>query len=610
LAPPAHEIGSYIVLDVVRSDAAGDVFRAYDRRLRQEVVIVLLADARTAAKNAEAFAKLSHPRVAAVHEIGEHEGRPFIAMDAIDGPTFDTWATKPRPWRDVLGVVLAAGEGLAAVHTAGIVHGAFDATSVVVGKSEDVHITGLGIGSGDATVRDDLHAFAVVAWAAIYGKPPFAGSSRELARVDEARAPSWVHRALVRALSATPTDRQRDMPELLAELGRDAKRGKSLRIAGVVAAIAATAGGVAGTRAWIQHGRIEACEEDGALIDALWNDTARDDLATSILQSGAVDPHTLATRTTMWLDDFATRWRDARTQVCVAREIDMTVGPEAYAGTMSCLERRHLALEALLAELARADANAAYRAIDAAAGLRSPTDCGSPGHRDPAHPDDVPIEPVREVRTALARTTALLAIGKAPDARELASTAVQQAIALDWPPLVADARLQLCVAEQTEQNTLPAHAACEQAYFDAARARRADVMVDAAIRLVGIAGAELEHEDEARQWALHAEAALALVQDPDERRLARLLDARAAVHGRADRLVEARALLEQSLAIVERDLGTHPVVVAASTRLAVLLETLDERAAARDMHARAAAVAADVYGPEHPFAAQARRHAE
>lgn len=492
-------------------DATGDVLRAYDRERRHEVMLVL-RDAPVA--DPQALAKLSHPNLVEVYEVGMHEGRAFVAMAAVAGPTLAEWSIRPRAWRDVLAILVAAGDGLAAAHAAGVVHCAFSSASVILEKGDRVRVTGFGTSTG--TKADDVEAFAAVAWEAIYGKPPFrAGSTeRELARVDEQRAPSWLHAALVRVLKAAPSDRG-DMPTLLAELRRDVDRAKYLRVAGVALAIGATVAGVAGIRSWVEHERIVACEEEGALIGTLWNDDARSDLETSIAHSGALDPQTIAARTTVSLDDFATRWRRTRAQVCIGREIDLVVGPEAYAGTMSCLESRHLALEALLAELARPDDSTASRAIDAAAALRSPTDCARPGHGGARHPEDLAIEPVRAVRASLARASALLALGKVPDAREVAGTALDEAIALGWRPLLADAELQLCAVEKTAQRSEPAHAVCEAAYFDAARDQRLDVMADAAILLVEIIGADPAREHEARQWALHAEAARETLDHPE-----------------------------------------------------------------------------------------------
>jgi hypothetical protein len=167
----------------------------------------------------------------------------------------------------------------------------------------------------------------------------------------------------------------------------------------------------------------------------------------------------------------------------------------------------------------------AARAPDAAAALPSPTDCSSAGHRGAPHPDDLAVEPVRSVRTSLARTNALLALGKVPEARELAATTLDEALVLKWRPLVADARLQLCAATMATNETDHAYAACEAAYFEAALDRRIDVMGDAAILLVELAGA-LGRDADARQWGLHAETALALADDPDDRRGARLISAR------------------------------------------------------------------------------------
>ncbi|MCA9695985.1 MAG: serine/threonine protein kinase, partial [Myxococcales bacterium] len=64
--------------------------------------------------------------VVAVHDVGLHEGRVFVAMEFVDGGTLGDWMSKgpsgaPQPWRESLEILLAAGSGLAAAHAAGLV---------------------------------------------------------------------------------------------------------------------------------------------------------------------------------------------------------------------------------------------------------------------------------------------------------------------------------------------------------------------------------------------------------------------------------------------------------------------------------------------------------
>src|SRR6201999_1647532 len=90
-------------------------------------------------REAQALALLNHPNVVTVHDIGNELDRVFIAMELIDGPTLATWLTsETRSWRDIVRVLLAAGQGLAAAHAAGVIHRDFKPANVIVGKDRVV----------------------------------------------------------------------------------------------------------------------------------------------------------------------------------------------------------------------------------------------------------------------------------------------------------------------------------------------------------------------------------------------------------------------------------------------------------------------------------------
>ncbi len=108
----------------------GTVYAAFDEQLGRRVAIkVLHAGGRNTGEQApltveaRAMAQLSHPNVVQVYELGEHEGDPFIAMEYVEGRTLGAWLSEDRPaWQPVLARFIAAGEGLAAAHRAGMVH--------------------------------------------------------------------------------------------------------------------------------------------------------------------------------------------------------------------------------------------------------------------------------------------------------------------------------------------------------------------------------------------------------------------------------------------------------------------------------------------------------
>ncbi|MCB9519249.1 MAG: protein kinase [Myxococcales bacterium] len=110
-------------------------YAAYDPELDRKVALKLLRpehtragtsgeDARTRLlREAQALARLSHPNVVAIHDVGEHHDSVWLAMELVDGRTLKTWLKeRVRGWREVLEVIGAAGRGLAAAHAAELLH--------------------------------------------------------------------------------------------------------------------------------------------------------------------------------------------------------------------------------------------------------------------------------------------------------------------------------------------------------------------------------------------------------------------------------------------------------------------------------------------------------
>src|SRR6218665_195608 len=132
VVPGQNLAGRYTVLHALGRGSMGEVVSAYDSRLDRRVALKLLrseADtghsmedlATRMVREAQAMARLSHPNVVAVYDVGTLEdGDIFIAMEMVEGQTLRKWTEQtPRSWRDILRVYVAAGHGLAAAHEAG-----------------------------------------------------------------------------------------------------------------------------------------------------------------------------------------------------------------------------------------------------------------------------------------------------------------------------------------------------------------------------------------------------------------------------------------------------------------------------------------------------------
>src|SRR6185503_12928879 len=123
-APMALErpttFGRYIMLERLGSGGMGVVYAAYDPDLDRKLAVKVMrpevvADQSRLLREARTMARLQHPNVAVVHDVGTVAGQLFIAMELVDGTTLASWLQeKPRAWPEVLALFLQAGRGLAA----------------------------------------------------------------------------------------------------------------------------------------------------------------------------------------------------------------------------------------------------------------------------------------------------------------------------------------------------------------------------------------------------------------------------------------------------------------------------------------------------------------
>lgn len=137
-ATSAARIGRYAILRALGEGGMGVVYVAYDEELDRKVAVKLLRDADSSQpeqrlriqREAQAMARVAHPNVVAVYEVGEHDGQVYIAMEFVDGTTLAEWQRSTRPWGEVLSMYQNAGQGLLAAHQAGLVHRDFKPDNV------------------------------------------------------------------------------------------------------------------------------------------------------------------------------------------------------------------------------------------------------------------------------------------------------------------------------------------------------------------------------------------------------------------------------------------------------------------------------------------------
>ncbi|WP_434421889.1 protein kinase domain-containing protein [Nannocystis pusilla] len=162
------KIGRFTVLRELGRGGTGVVYAAYDEELERKVAVKLLhpeatadvVEARTRLlREAQAMARLSHPNIVSVHEVGTHHEQVYVAMEFVHGVTLSTWLKRQqRPWREIVDVFRQAASGLAAAHEAGLVHRDFKPQNAMVGDDGRVRVLDFGLAraEGDPQLFADL----------------------------------------------------------------------------------------------------------------------------------------------------------------------------------------------------------------------------------------------------------------------------------------------------------------------------------------------------------------------------------------------------------------------------------------------------------------------
>lgn len=155
IAPERAEptcIGRLQLRERLGEGAMGIVYQAWDPELRRPVAIKLLrAPAGDGSKKtlaeARALARLNHPNVVRVYDVGEQEGQLYISMEYVPGQSLSAWleANPQAAWPQRLSLLVAAARGLHAAHQAGLVHMDFKFDNVLVGEDQRVRVVDFGL---------------------------------------------------------------------------------------------------------------------------------------------------------------------------------------------------------------------------------------------------------------------------------------------------------------------------------------------------------------------------------------------------------------------------------------------------------------------------------
>src|SRR5204862_6646456 len=272
----------------------GAVYKAYDKKLQRIVALKVLPPEyvsqqdrrRRFYQEARAASALNHPHILTVYEVGEDEGKPYIAMEYVEGETLrQKIRAGTLPFKQILEISIQIAEGLGKAHEAGIIHRDLKPENLMISRDGYAKILDFGLAklisqrertlAADSTQktlirvetesgtllgtvnymapeqllgqrvdrRCDIFSFGVVLCEMLTGACPFVNDNRidtmhailhlepKFPDAIKSELPADIHRILAKALAKPPKDRYQTVAELAAEVKtvkRDLELGKTL----------------------------------------------------------------------------------------------------------------------------------------------------------------------------------------------------------------------------------------------------------------------------------------------------------------------------------------------------------------------------------------------
>lgn len=562
---PVH-IGKFEILETIGSGGMGVVYRARDPGLSRDVALKLLHPRLTAGereqarlmREAHALGQLSHPNVVRLFEAGWHDGRVFLAMELVRGPTLSQWQDRDRyGWRAIVGSYLQAGAGLAAAHDAGFVHRDFKPDNCLVDEHGRVRVLDFGLvragveepvtlessviaddrpesgpvpalaltspeallgtvaymapeqlRGGTVDAKADQFAFCVALYEALLGDPPFPADSVQRRARCFARAvpprpprghrvPSSVLRALQRGLAIDPTERWPTMSALLHALER-AARPRWTWWTGSVALSASLA-----VVAWgVWYPSLQRCHGAEQRLEGVWDEARAVAVRDAFLSTHSAIAATAWPRVERGLADIREAWLAKHAEVCEATRIRQEQTEEVMSQRMRCLDDHRRSLDATVGVLERASSEVVLKAVGMVAALPSVDRCDDLDtlRAEVAPPTDAEtLARVEALRDEIARIDAALRFETIGPRR--IDAVVSEAEALGYMPLVAEAVLQRGIVREQDGRFADAEADLWRASVLALEHGHGRVQLRATERLASVVGLRLERSEQGLRLA-------------------------------------------------------------------------------------------------------------
>lgn len=630
--------GRYRLVAQLGAGGMGTVFAAHDPELDREVALKVIHDEHLGLaaqerlrREARAMAKVAHPNVVPVYEVGEHAGRTYYTMERVRGRSLASWLAKRPPWRDSVRLFVEAGRGLAAIHAAGMAHRDVKPGNILVGDDGRARITDFGIATSDASAptpapalqhtmtihnagtpaymapeqirgdtgdaASDQFAFGLTLIEALTGKRPFPGDTAEarLAAIEQGppvlppSVPRWLAAIARRAVAANPAERFAGVQAIVDALEHPPRRWLPVALGGAGLAAAGAIAALLGSRS-----AVPACDGGAERLGDAWDANARARVETALAAIGLPYAASTAAAVTRGLDAYAASWIATHGEACRATRVHGEQPEQVMNARFACLDARRADLRALVALLSSPDV-AMVRGAPKALGTLSPTaDCMSA----------VTQRPTAAADELIARGLAQLAIGHFTEAKAAATDAIATARTAKDRRAMAEASLVKGRSELAAGEPLVAIESLTASAADADTTEAVRVRI-AAWAYLSTALQELGRLDEADRTIELAQAAVKTAAAREQEVL--VLSVKGTLLGRRGRYEEARSYFLRSLEVARSVYGADSSMLAVTFQnLTTAERRLGHLDAALDYATRSVQLAAS-FGESHPDVARSRR---
>lgn len=384
--------GRYSLKSEIGAGGIGRVYRAHDQKLSRDVAIKFLrtsAERRgstdTLVQEAKVLARLQHPNIVAVYDVGHVDDELYLTMELVTGRSLDRWlAQQQRRWDTIVPVFQQAGAGLAAAHAAGVIHRDFKPSNAMVGDDGRVRVVDFGLArafeptaapsqssqsasvrttaagthrymapeqfDGLASAASDQFGFCTSLFEALTGERAWKtavnrgveGRSRRSEpdqRLKTAGVPGWLRRTIVRGLRVAPSERFESMEDLCAALRAPRRWPLAASLATAV---------VGGALAWTTAAQQTGCEDAGAQARDLWTPQRRDAFLSMSDDTGTSEAFVSV------IDEYVESWEALARQSCRAHG-DGELAAAAHRRRLQCLNRSLYQVDYFLQETASSE---------------------------------------------------------------------------------------------------------------------------------------------------------------------------------------------------------------------------------------------------------------